>query len=121
MSLSGRSRCAISPARNIAHSKPRDIDWKYGEPIAESPSRNTGELANGWSPAPAARYRRLVALRARYRFRGIRTISRSPSSSPLVSSLTESMDRFIDKVKLEEVAAQPLAVESRRHRLIVLG
>ena len=38
----GRSRCAMSPARNIAHSKPSEIDWKYGEPMAESPSRNTG-------------------------------------------------------------------------------
>ena len=42
----------MSPARYIAHSKPSEIDWKYGEPIAESPARNTGELANGWSLRP---------------------------------------------------------------------
>ena len=46
----------MSPARNIAHSKPSEIDWKYGEPMAESPARNTGVVANGWSPAPAVRY-----------------------------------------------------------------
>ena len=34
----------MSPARNIAHSKPSEIDWKYGEPIAESPARKTGDL-----------------------------------------------------------------------------
>ena len=55
----------MSPARYIAHSKPSEIDWKYGEPMAESPARNTGELANGWSLGPAVSHCRLVALRAR--------------------------------------------------------
>ena len=50
---------------NIAHSNPSEIDWKYGEPMAESPARNTGELANGCSPEPAVRHCRLVAFRAR--------------------------------------------------------
>ena len=48
------------PARKKAHSRPSEIDWKYGEPIAESPSRKTGVLASGWSmpdrvPGPARR------------------------------------------------------------------
>ena len=55
--------------------------------MAESPARNTGEPAKGWSPGPAVSHRRLVALRARYRSSGIRTISRSPSTSPWVSFL----------------------------------
>src|SRR6266513_1596591 len=31
-SLSGRSRCAMSPAKYMAHSKPSEIDSKYGDP-----------------------------------------------------------------------------------------
>src|SRR6185503_11103679 len=74
--------------------------------MAASPTRNTGELVKGWSPGPVLRQGRLVALRARYRFRGIRMISRSPTSSPFVSCLILSMNR---------------AIELCRHRRIVLG
>ena len=95
-SFTGASACSRSLARNIAHSKPSEIDWKYGEPIAESPTRNTDERANGWSPVSARRHCRLVALRARYKSSGIRTISRSPTNSPLVSCLTLAMKRSID-------------------------
>jgi hypothetical protein len=65
MSRSVSSRWASSPARYIARSKPSEIDWKYGEPSAESPVRKTGERAKGWSLRPAAHHCRLVALRAR--------------------------------------------------------
>ena len=54
----------MSPARYIAHSNPSEIDWKYGEPMAESPARITGVLASG-CPAGRTRQRRLVAWRAR--------------------------------------------------------
>ena len=83
------------PARKNAHSMPSEIDWKYGEPIAESPSRKTGAFANGWSrPEPCQR--RLVAFLAWYRSSGIRMISRSPTISPCVSALILSMNRSID-------------------------
>ena len=83
------------PARKNAHSRPSEIDWKYGDPIAESPSRKTGAAASGWS-LPDSRQRRLVAFLARYTSSGIRMISRSPTSSPCVSALTLSMNRSID-------------------------
>jgi hypothetical protein len=35
------------PARKNAHSMPSETDWKYGEPIAESPSRNAVDRASG--------------------------------------------------------------------------
>src|SRR5881394_1711724 len=85
--------------------------------MAESPARNTDELAKGWSLVPAVSHCRLVALRARYRSSGIRTISRSPRISPCVSCLILSMHRLSNAGK---VAAKPLTVESGRHRLVLL-
>jgi len=35
------------------------MDWKYGDPIAESPSRKTGVQASGWS-RPDSYQRRVV-------------------------------------------------------------
>ena len=52
-----------------------------------SPTRNTGERANGWSPVPVWRHCGLVALRARYNSSGIRITSRSPSISPFAFHL----------------------------------
>ena len=54
----------MSAARKDAHSRPSEIDWKYGDPIAESPARKTVASASGWS-SPDWRHRRLVTFRAR--------------------------------------------------------
>ena len=89
--------------------------------MAASPTRNTGELVKGWSPGPVLRHGRLVALRARYRFRGIRMISRSPTSSPLVSCLILSMNRSIEAATVGKVGAEPPAIELCGHRRVVLG
>src|SRR4029453_3807285 len=121
MSSIGRSRRSRSPDRNIAPSRPSEIDWKCGEPIAESPSRNTGVLANGWSAGPERRHRRLVALRARYRSSGMRTMSRSPRTSPWVSSLILSMKRSIDCATLGKVARSHTPSNLGRHRLVLVG
>ena len=53
------------PARKNAHSRPSEIDWKYGDPIAESPSRKTGAVASGSIERRTDAKRRLVAFRAR--------------------------------------------------------
>src|SRR5439155_16150535 len=88
--------------------------------MAESPARNTGERANGWSLGPAESHSRLVALRARYRSRGIRTISRSPylAVSFVLDLVDETVHRLGDAGK---VAAKALTVESGGHRLVLLG
>ena len=55
----------MSRARNIAHSKPSEIDWKYGEPIAESPSEEHRRARERMVERPVVCHGRLVALRAR--------------------------------------------------------
>ena len=59
----GIRRLARWPARKNADSRPNEMDWKYGDPIAESPSRNTGVQASGWS-RPDSYQRRVVLFQA---------------------------------------------------------
>ena len=56
----------------VAHSKPSEIDWKYGEPIAEWSARNTGDPASGWPFWPDRSHCRLVALHLTRRAAGQR-------------------------------------------------
>ena len=79
--------------------------------MAESPTRNTGERANGWSPVPARR-----TLQAG-RIAGPVQIQRDPDDLQVTDDLAvgfrldlrdEAVHRLGD---LREVAAKPLAVE----------
>ena len=51
------------PARKNALSKPSEIDWKYGEPMAASPRRNTGVVASAVGSGERC-HGRLVTFRA---------------------------------------------------------
>ena len=88
--------------------------------MAESPTRNTGDLAKGWSPAP------LEPLPAG-RVPGPVEIQRYPDDLQVaeylaVGFLLDLVDEPVHRLgDVGKVAAQPLAIESWRHRLIVLG
>ena len=111
----------MSPARNIAHSKPSEIDWKYGEPIAESPSRNTGVVGE-----------RVVAgsrgvPRTAGRVAGPVEVERDADDLEVADELAvrllldlvdEAIHRLGDDGK---VVAEPIAVELLRHRLVLVG
>ena len=111
----------MSPARYIAHSKPSEIDWKYGEPMAESPARNTGERGErvvAWrrrEPLPAGRVARPVQVE---RDPDDLEVAEDLAVRLLLDLVDEPVHRLGDAGK---VAAKPLAVELGRHRLVVLG
>ena len=110
----------MSPARNIAHSNPSEIDWKYGEPIAESPARNTGEVANGWSLGP------LRPLATGHVASAVEVegypddleVADDLAVRLLLDLVDEPVHRLGDR---REVVAKPLAVEPLRHRLELFG
>ena len=111
----------MSPARNIAHSKPSEIDWKYGEPMAESPARNTGVVANGWSRGPAC-----GPLTAGRVARAVE-VEGDPDDLEVADELAvrlllDLVDEAVHRLgDVREVVAKPLAVELLRHRLVLLG
>ena len=98
------------PATKNAHSRPSEIDWKYGDPIAESPSRKTGALASGWSmpdcaPEAARRVPRAV------------DVERDPDDLEVADELAvrlllDLVDEPVHRGRdAWEVVAQPGAVE----------
>ena len=89
--------------------------------MAESPARNTGELANGWSSGPAAQPLPAGRIAGPVQIEGDPDdleVAEYLAVRFLLDLVDEPVHRLGDAGK---VAAKPLAVEPWRHRLVVLG
>ena len=111
----------MSPARNIAHSKPSEIDWKYGRAdgrIAGQEHRRGGERVVArprCGPLTAGRIASPVEVEG---YPDDLEVADELAIRLLLDLVDEAVHRLGDA---REVAAKPLAVELLRHRLVLLG